>query len=100
MARRRRGRSEGAIFQRKAGMWVGAVSLGYDDKGKRRRKTVYGKSKSEVQEKLRELQTAADRGALPEAGSLTVAQYLRAWLETVRPTVAPHTHLPSMSSSR
>ena len=43
MARRRRGRNEGSIFQRADGVWVGSVILGLDGKGRRRR-TVYGKT--------------------------------------------------------
>jgi integrase len=93
VARKRRGRSEGSIFQRTDGLWVCTLSLGYDGNGKRRRKTVYGKSKAEVQEKLREMQTAADRGTLPDAGSITVGQFLKTWLDAIKPTVAPHTHL-------
>src|SRR5262249_693629 len=36
----------------------------------------------------------ADRGALPEAGALTVGQFLRTWLASIKPTVAAHTYLP------
>lgn len=52
MARKRRGRREGGIYQRADGLWVASVSLGYSPTGKRRRKVVYGKTKAEVQEKL------------------------------------------------
>ena len=38
----RRGNNEGSIFQRKDGRWVATVTLGYDDNGKRnRRSTAY-----------------------------------------------------------
>ncbi len=94
MARKRRGRSEGSIYQRADGQWASSVSLGYGDDGKRKRKTVYGKTKQEVQEKLRDMQTAADRGSLPAAGVLTLGAYLRTWLAAIKPTVAAHTFLP------
>ncbi len=94
MARRRRGRGEGAIFQRADGTWTASLSLGYDDKGKRKRRVVYGKTKAEVQEKLRELQSDATNGQLADTGKLTVAEYLSRWLEnTARPQVQPKTHL-------
>src|SRR5262249_17295248 len=86
-------RSEGSIFERADGLWVCSLSLGYDGNGKRRRRTIYGKSKAEVQEKLREMQTAADRGTLPDAGSITVSQFLKTWLDAIKPTVAAHTPL-------
>jgi integrase len=94
MERKRRGRGEGAIYQRGDGLWVTSLSMGYTEDGKRKRKNIYGHSKKEVQEELRKLQNAADLGTLSEAGSLTVAQFLRTWLEVIKPTVARHTHLP------
>lgn len=94
MARKRRGRSEGSIFQRADGTWTASISLGYDDKGKRKRRVVYGATKKEVQEKLRAVQNAAVSGQLADAGTLTVAQYLARWLEnTAKPRVQPKTHL-------
>ena len=66
MTRKRRGRGEGSISQRADGVWEAKVSLGYDGEGKHRRKTVYGKTKKEVQDKLREL---LNSGAVGNAGS-------------------------------
>jgi integrase len=94
MARKRRGREEGSIYQRADGLWAASVSLGYDARGKRKRRTIYGKSKAEVAERLRGLQTSIDHGRIPEPGALTCAQFLTRWLEGVRPTVATHTFLP------
>lgn len=94
MARNRRGRSEGSIFQRKDGRWTASISLGYDGSGKRKRRVVYGNTKKEVQNKLRELQNSAASGRLPEPGRLTLAQHLTSWLKAIQPTVAKHTHLP------
>ncbi len=91
MARKRRGRSEGSIFQREDGLWVGSVSLGYDGHGKRRRKTVYGVSKAEVMDKLRAVQN--DAGRLTDPCTLTVGQWLSRWLDTVQNKVQPKTHL-------
>lgn len=91
--RKRRGRNEGSIFQRKDGTWTASVSLGYDEHGKRRRRTVYGASKQEVQDKLRAEQDRANRGSLPDADKLTVQDFLERWLEhTIKPNVAPTTH--------
>jgi integrase len=83
MARKRRGRGEGGVYQRADGLWCASVSLGYDAKGKRRRRTVYGKTKQEVQEGLKALHQ--EDGRLPsDARQFTVAQYLGTWLEAVR----------------
>jgi hypothetical protein len=40
--RKRRGRSEGSVHQRADGLWVASISLGYDERGKRRRLVAYG----------------------------------------------------------
>jgi len=92
MARARRGRHEGSIYQRQDGRWVGSASLAYTGDGRRKRKVVYGKSKAEVQEKLREVQGLAASGTLPDAKGLTVGRFLDAWLESVKQTVAAGTH--------
>ncbi len=49
MAKRRRGHGEGTIVQRSDGRWMAQIDLGYVD-GKRKRKTVYGKTRKEVAE--------------------------------------------------
>jgi integrase len=93
MARRRRGRGEGGVYQRGDGLWVGTVSLGYNGDGRRKRRVVYGQSKQEVQDKLRGLQTSAAAGTLTDAGRLTVGEYLTRWLEnTARNKVRPTTY--------
>ena len=91
--RKRRGRGEGAIFQRQDGLWVTSISLGYNDKGKRRRRTIYGKSKVEVQGKLRHLQGSVGAEAY-DTNRLTVGRYLEQWLAVVKPSVEPNTYRP------
>ncbi|MDB4614157.1 site-specific integrase [bacterium] len=82
MTRKRRGYGEGSISQRKDGRWVGRISLGYKDDGSRRRVTVYGKTKTEAQKKLRELQGKADAGEVVEANAMKVGAFLTHWLDT------------------
>jgi integrase len=54
---------------------------------------VTGTTKREVQQKLRELLSNADRGILPSAERLTVAQFLDRWLEdTVKRGLRPSTY--------
>ena len=50
--RTRRNNNEGSIYQRQDGLWVGMISLGYDENGKQKRKAIYGKTKIEVSKKL------------------------------------------------
>src|SRR6266567_3471835 len=54
MAVKRRGRGEDSVyFDQANGYWVGSVSLGFSADGKRRRRTVRGRTKTEVRDKHR-----------------------------------------------
>ena len=93
MSRKRRGRGEGGVYQRADGQWVGSVSLGYDAAGRRKRKVVYGATKAEVREKMRQVQADHALGRLTDADKLSVAEYLNLWLEnTARVEVGPSTY--------
>lgn len=91
MARARRGRGEGSIFQRGDGLWVGSYSAGYAGDGKRRRRAVYGDSKKEVKDKLRELENSVAAGRPVEVQRLMVGEFLDRWLASIETTVAPST---------
>ena len=87
--RKRRGRGEGSIFFREdRGLWCCTLSLGYSGDGKRRRRQVFGATKSDVQAKLRKLQSRVDAGHKVDASSLTAGQWFERWLEGIKPTVA------------
>jgi len=82
---RKRGHGEGSVFQRSDGRWVASLQVA----GKRR--TVYGATRLEALQKLKELQEWAERqGELPDS-KRTVADLIRAWLETCEPTLKPRT---------
>src|SRR5215471_14701628 len=82
--KRRRGKGEGAVYRRVSdGLWVGMLDLGVME-GRRRRKTVYGQTEREVLQKLNTLRTAHDRGIDLLAPSLTVGQWLDAWLADIK----------------
>ena len=80
MARKRRGRGEASVYQRKDGRWVCSISLGYDAQGRRTRKSLYGKTKAEVLAKRAEVEREGiDLTAKPS--SYTVGTYLDHWME-------------------
>lgn len=81
--RPRRGRGEGSIpKQRPDGRWEGKLDLGYVG-GKRRRKSVYGRTRTEVASKLRKLATGLEEGQPPGDDRTTVAWWLRHWSDTI-----------------
>lgn len=88
---RKRGNSEGSVFQRKDGRWCSVVDLGWEN-GRRKRKSFYGATRKEVAETLNKaLRDRAQR--LPVAVERqALGQFLEHWLEdTVRPARRPAT---------
>jgi integrase len=85
----KRGNGEGSIYQRKEdGKWVGSITL-----ENRKRKVFYGKTRKEVQEKLKVALHEQQQGTLITAPQQTISQYLEHWLEhTVKLTIRPRSH--------
>lgn len=82
----RRSPGEGCVSRRKDGRWQGALQLGGQ------RHTVYGKTRSEVADKLRKLaQTAESTGRLPTNPKQTVAEYFASWLAQAQSYLRPTT---------
>lgn len=92
MPRARRGREEGSIFQRKDGLWVGRISLGYDAAGNRKRVTFYGKTKRETQAKLTKMQQDALVGKPLQTERIRVSQHFSDWLQGKRAGVKSSTY--------
>ena len=76
----KRGQNEGSIFKRKDGRWAATVSLGYRN-GKRWRKSFYGETRREIQDKLTDALSAAKLGLPVAPERQTVAQFMASWLE-------------------
>jgi hypothetical protein len=80
-AARRRGHGEDAIyFDAAKNRYVGAVSLGFGQDGKRKRRKVSGRTKQEVRDKLKTLHAELDRG-LRTSATYTVQKAVDDWLE-------------------
>ncbi len=93
MSRVRRGRGEGGVYRRADGRWCGSASVGYGDDGKRRRRTVYGKTKAEAVAKLDAVRQDVRAGVPVDPVKGTVADFLAFWLaDDVKPNRAPGTH--------
>ncbi|MGH3502554.1 MAG: site-specific integrase [Nocardioidaceae bacterium] len=78
--RQRNRRGDGAIYwDRSKGKYVGAISLGYDVSGTRRRTKVYGRSEEEVREQFRQLRNEIANGVKTPA-RYTVTDAVEDWL--------------------
>ncbi len=84
----RRGNGEGSIRKRKDGRWEARYSVQTADGP--RQKTVYGKTRKGVSEKLTEAMAGRDKGLVFDAGKLTVGEHLERWLDDVVKPSASH----------
>jgi len=81
--KRNRRRQSGSIHKRKDGRWAATLDLGYVA-GKRKRKTIYGKTKAEVDEKLTKLKNEQLMGLPVLDERRTVSDFLTSWLTGLR----------------
>ncbi len=92
----RRGHGEGTITQRADGRWEARISL---PAGKR--KTLYGKTRKDVRDKLAAAQRDLANGLTPANNRQQLGPFLDQWLETVvRPTLRPRTYESYQSLAR
>lgn len=94
----KRGNGEGSIYQYRNGfaayVWVTTPE------GKRKRKYVYGKTRTQVHEKWLKLHNEARKGPMPTRHR-TVAAFLDYWLKTiVQPNLAPLSYVSYEGSVR
>jgi integrase len=89
---KKRGNGEGGITRhKKSGLYMARYTVQTLTGPKR--KTIYGKTRREVDEKLTAAKADRDRGLLFDADSLTVGRYLERWLaDSVRDTVKAITY--------
>ena len=85
----KRANGDGSIRQRHAGLWEGRCVIGDDGNGNLIRKSFYGKTKSEVAKKMREVMTAVGRGAYTPPSNLTLGEWLQTWFDTYTTSVKP-----------
>jgi len=85
----KRGNGEGSIYFRKSDeKWVGSITL-----ENRKRRVFYGRTRKEVQEKLKVALREQQQGTLVTAPRQTLAQFLTDWLEnSQKQSVRPRTY--------
>ena len=92
VSKTRRANDEGSIFQRKDGRWVGNITIGYDDKGQQKKKTVYGRSQAEVSNKLFELSGRIKNNSYELVETKNFGELMSEWLLVFKKSaVSPRT---------
>lgn len=95
----RRANNEGSICQRKDGRWVGVATVGYDNNGKIIRKSVYGKSRMEVAQKLGKLTNRISTNNFDYINNSTIATLMQEWLMVFKKSyVTPRTFEGNMTN--
>ena len=88
MAKNKREHGQGTIYLRKDGRWYGAVQNGYNDNGKPKIITVYGKTEAETKRKLKEKIKFINSNDLilqnNTIKNITVEEYCTNWLKNVK----------------
>ena len=83
----KRGQGEGSIYKKTQTVkgkvyvsWEAQVTLGFDESGKRIRKSFSGKTKAEVQKKMQDAAVAVMNNDYFEPSKMTVSQWFNIWL--------------------
>lgn len=80
----RRGKGEGSIFKRKDGRWCGFITVGYDEKGNKKKKFFYGRTRQEVADKIRKALNEIEQGFDVDSSKITLSEWLKIWLWTYK----------------
>ncbi len=89
MGRRTKANGEGTVYKRKDG-W--AAQYHVHTANGRKRRTVYGKTRQEAAAKFAKAIADRDGGMLFDAGTTTVGEYLKSYLDDVQNRVRPKAH--------
>ena len=96
---KKRSHGEGTIRQRDGGRWEGTLMIGYQSDGRRKYKTFYGKTQSEVKRMMREYQVAKDNGELI-GKEFSFYEWADIWYENHRENIKPTTQESYMYTLR
>ena len=78
----KRANGDGAVYYSDSKQkWVGQITLGYDEKGNRKRKTVYGSTKTEVKQKLKQIEIGVYTGEYVDKSNITFYQLAKQLLD-------------------
>lgn len=85
-------KGSGMVRRRSDGRWEGRYTASFDPgTGKQIQRSVYGKTKAEVTQKLHEITFRLDEGTYLEPCRMTIEEWIGIWLESYLNNVKPRT---------
>ena len=91
MKEARRSNGEGTVYRRANGLWAAQVYVNESD-GRRVRRSISGRTRKEVENRMTELRQRSDAGRVIAPADLTLGAYLDEWLaQIVAVRVRPNT---------
>lgn len=87
---KKRSHGEGTIRQREGGRWEGTLMIGYQSDGRRKYKTFYGRTQTDVKKLMREYQVARENGELI-GRDFAFSEWADLWFEHHRENIKPTT---------
>lgn len=90
-----RGNGEGTIYHNKSrGFWAGQVVVGKKSDGSFNRKTIYGKSREDVKNKMVKIQSELNTNTYIEDSKISLQDYVKIYLDTYeKPKIKESTYL-------
>lgn len=76
-----RSNGEGSIRKRKDGLWEARYTIGRDAEGKLIRRSIYSKTRAEVNKKLTKILNTINSGTFVEPTKMTVSDWMNTWLK-------------------
>lgn len=84
MGRKKKRQSNGSntvFFRESKKLWVGEIFLGYNEDGTPKRKTVYGKTKKEATDKLKQIEFSITSGTFTDKSEITIYHLAKQMIE-------------------
>lgn len=87
----KRSNGEGTLRKRPTGLWECTMMIGFQENGKRKYKSFYGKTQKEAKEKAKQFLADQMAGRIP-AEELSFEAWARRWYENYQDQVSPTTY--------
>ena len=91
---RKNANNEGSIRKRANGTWEGRYTDGYNDAGRQIQRSVYGKTRKEVADKIRDILVKKQSGTYVAPSQYRLDDWMTQWLQTyAKNAIKPSTYI-------